>query len=150
MTDNPYRDEIAGYLRRADCHFGHTLREVEDGLTVDEASVKRDVGRDQVASCRRAVNRVLDGTFSANETQASYDEAVFRALLHFRGEMSDGLSRYVLAQLARFKSDYFADLKPEPLRCPYATGAPAKAGSSGRPEPPVCPDCRMAHAGECW
>jgi hypothetical protein len=49
---------------------------------------------------------VLAGEFSANETQASYDEAVYRALLHFRGEMSDGLRQYVLAQLARSKAEW--------------------------------------------
>ena len=88
VTTNPYRNEIADFLRRASCHFGHTFREEPDGLSVDEASEKRDVGRDQVASCRRSVHWVLAGEFAANETLASYDEAVYRALLHFRGEMS--------------------------------------------------------------
>ncbi|WP_198290994.1 hypothetical protein [Mycobacterium sp. 155] len=149
VTDT-YRDEILDLLRRADCHFGHTLREVEDGLTVDQASELRDVGRDQVASCRRAVQRLLDGEFSANATQAGYDEAVHRALLHFRGEMSDGLRQHVDTQLARFKAEYLPDLKVEPLQCPYGSGVPAKAGAGARSEPAVCPDCFTAHAGECW
>ncbi|ORW12416.1 hypothetical protein AWC16_08425 [Mycolicibacter longobardus] len=150
VTINPHRDEIADYLRRASCHFGHTFREERDGLSVDEAAEKRDVGRDQVASCRRAVYRVLAGEFSANETQATYDEAVYRALLHFRGEMSDGLRQYVLGQLTRFKAEWLPDLKVEPLQCPYAVGSPAKAGAVKVREPHVCPDCHMAHAGDCW
>ncbi|MDH6245505.1 hypothetical protein [Mycobacterium sp. OTB74] len=143
---NPYRGEIADLLRGARCHFGHTLREIEDGLTVDQASELRDVSRDQVAACRRAVQRVLNGEFSTNVTQAGYDEAVHRALLHHRGEMSDGLRQHVDTKLAWFKAEWLPDLKPEPLQCPYGYGAPAK-GATGRPEPAVCPDCRMA---PCW
>ena len=150
VTTNPHRSEIADYLRRASCHFGHTFREELDGLSVDEASDKRDVGRDQVASCRHAVHRVLAGEFSANETQASYDEAVYRALLHFRGEMSDGLRQYVLAQLARFKAEWLPDLKVEPLQCPYGAGARRRQAWASPGTTGVCPDCHMAHAGDSW
>jgi hypothetical protein len=117
VTINPLRNEIADYLRRASCPFGRTFREELDGLSVDQASEKGDVGRDQVASCRHTVHRVLAGEFSANATQASYDEAVYRALLHFRGEMSDGLRQYVLAQLAWYKAERLPDLNVAPNRC---------------------------------
>lgn len=147
---NAHRDVIADYLRDAECHFGHTLKEVEARLTVEQASELRDVGADQVAACRRAVNRVLDGEFAANVTQASYDAAVFRALLHRRDDMTPDLRQYVDTQLARLKAEWLPDLKPEPLQCPYGYGAPAKAGAAGRREPEVCPDCQMVHAGECW
>lgn len=150
VTANPHRDEIAGYLRRADCHFGHTLREVEAALTVDQVSQLRDVGRDQVASCRHAVHRVLGGEFAANSTQASYDEAVHRALLHFRGEMSDEAHQYVLSRLDELRRRFNLATGVEPLQCPYSTGVPAKPGAGRGRESAVCPDCRMQHAGECW
>jgi hypothetical protein len=149
VTTNPHRSEIADYLHRASCHFGQTFREELYGLSVDEASDNRDVGRDQVASCRRAVHRVIAGEFSADETQASYDEAVYRAAALPRGDV-------IWAALVRARAAgavqgrVVPDLKVEPLQCPYAAGAPAKAGVGKVREPQVCPDCHMAHAGDCW
>jgi len=93
---------------------------------------------------------VLAGEFSANETQASYDEAVYRALLHFRGEMSDGLRQYLLAQLARSKAEWCPTSRWNHCGARTPAGAPAKAGVGKVREPQVCPDCHMAHAGDCW
>ncbi len=148
-TASSHRDEIRGFLRRAECHFGHTLREEEAGLTVEDAATKRNIGTAQLRSCRRGVSNVLEGEFTASKAQARYDEAVYRALLHFRSEMTDGLRHHIDVQLTRFKAEYFPDLKMEPLDCAYASGIPQKANASQRREPKVCPECWQAHAGEC-
>ncbi|ULP48048.1 hypothetical protein [Mycolicibacter virginiensis] len=148
-TANLYREDIANFFRRAECHFGHTLREEEAGLTVEEAAEKRNIGAAQVRSCRRGVHNALGGEFTTSKAQARYDEAVYRALLHFRGEMTDGLRHHIDMQLRRFKAEYFPGLKMEPLDCDYASGIPLKANASQRREPDVCPECWQAHAGEC-
>lgn len=114
-TSNPYREDIAGFLRRAECHFGHTLNEEEAGLTVAESvircrvalpQVKRKPDIEQVTACREAVHRVLDGEIPTAKNAAKYDEAVYRALLHFRGEMSPDLQQYVLTLLSELQSTH--------------------------------------------
>lgn len=96
-------------------------------MTVEEDA--RQLGRspDQVSSCRRGVHRVLHGAFAANKTQAGYDEAILRALLHLRGEMSPELRRYVDARLSGLRTTFSLTTRVEPLRCPYGFDTSAKS-----------------------
>lgn len=129
MTVNPHREDIAGYLRRAECHYGHTLNEVEAGLTTAESVARRHVlvpqvaerglGTEQITHCREAVHRVLDGADAAGRSQAGYDEAVYRSLLHFRDEMSPELYQYVVTRLGELQSKHKIKPSVKPLRCYY-------------------------------
>lgn len=131
---NPYRDEIAGYLRRAECHYGHTLNEVEAGLTVAESVERRHVlvpqvterglGSKQVADCREAVRRILDGEITTRRGEAGYDEAVYRSLLHFHAEMSPEVYRYVVTRLRELQSTHKIRPSIRPLRCYYPAWDP--------------------------
>ncbi|MBN7296622.1 hypothetical protein [Mycobacteroides abscessus] len=133
MADNPHREEIAGYLRRAECHYGHTLNELEAGLTVAESVASRHVlvprvaerglGAEQVTHCREAVARVLDGE-DPGKSQAGYDEAVYRSLLHFRDEMSPELHQYVVTRLGELQSRHKIAPSVKPLRCYYPAWEP--------------------------
>ncbi|TXH15880.1 MAG: hypothetical protein E6R06_32145 [Mycobacterium sp.] len=130
---NPYREEIASYLRRAECHYGHTLNEVEAGLTVAESVARRRVlvprvaerglGAKQVIDCREAVGRVLDGE-DPGKSQAGYDEAVYRSLLHFRGQMRPELHQYVMTRLGELQSKHEITQSVKPLRCYYPAWEP--------------------------
>lgn len=130
---NPYREEIAALLRRAECHYGHTLNEVEAGLTVAESVASRHVlvprvaerglGAEQVTQCREAVGRVLDGE-DPGKSQAGYDEAVYRSLLHFRDEMSPELHQYVVTRLGEMQSKHKVPQSMKPLRCYYPAWEP--------------------------
>lgn len=135
-TANPYRDEIASYLRRARCHYGATFLHEEAGLTVEEAARELNVKPAQVNYCRRGVHNVLNGEFAATKTQSTYDEAVLRALLHFRGEMTEGLRQRVDARLNRLRTKFSLTTGAEPLRCSYGFDNPGKSTTPPR-RPPV-------------
>jgi hypothetical protein len=47
----------------------------------------------------------------------TYEDGVLRALLHFRGEMSDGLRQHIDTGLARLKAQFLPHLKAVPLQC---------------------------------
>lgn len=152
---NPHRDEIAGYLLRAECHYGHTLNEVEAGLTVAESVARRRVvvpphmrppGSEQVADCREAVHRVLNGEAATSRKQAGYDEAVCRSLLHFRDEMSPELHGYLVTRLGELQSTYKITPSLKPLTCYYPPWEPTLAvpvedgGDLEEPEPDISTD----------
>lgn len=119
MATNPFREDIAGYLRRARCHYGANLLYEEDGFTVDEAAAELGISSKQVRSCRRAIHRVLDGVVADNPSQAGYDEAIIRALKHFRGEMSPELRQYLDTRHAGLWTMFSLTTGVEPLRCKY-------------------------------
>jgi hypothetical protein len=115
---NPYHDEVLSLLRRADCHYGWALRDEEEGLTVDQAANKRDqVRTDRIVELRRAVHMVADGEHSINKKQAGHEDGVLRALLHFRGVMSDGLRQYIPTRLAQLQPQFGMKNTQEPLLC---------------------------------
>lgn len=127
QTANPHRKDITAFLRRARCHYGATLLYEEAGLTVDEAARELGISRDQVSSCRRGVRRVLDDEFAANKTQASYDQAVLRSLMHFRDEMTNGLREHVDTRLAGLRTTFKLTTGVEPLRCKYGFDSSARS-----------------------
>jgi hypothetical protein len=143
---NPHRGEILSLLRRADCHYGNTLRDEEAGWSVEHAARERDVQTSRIVELRTAVHRARDGEVSRNPTQAGHEDGVLRALLHFRSEMSDGLRRYIDTRLARLQAEFLPDLTAVPLQC-NTRGAnhPNRAPSRER----AC-ECGLTHAGDCW
>jgi hypothetical protein len=144
--DNPHRGEILTLLRRADCHYGNTLRDKEAGWSVEHAAGERKVDTDRIVDLRAAVQRAAAGEVSRNKSQAGHEDGILRALLHFRGEMSDGLRRHIDTGLARLKAEFIPDLKAEPLQCNHrGTNQPKPAPSRERKF-----ECGLTHAGECW
>lgn len=127
MSDSsPHREEVLALLRRADCHYGAALRDEEEGLSVVEAAHKRDrVKTDRIVALRRAVHTVADDERSQLKKQGEHEEAVLRALLHFRDQMSEGLHRHVLARLAHLQTQFGLKKTTEPLRC-VTRGAEAR------------------------
>ena len=141
-----HRDEILGFLRRANCHYGNTVRDEEEGLSDKEAALKRKVQPERIRELRREIRHVVDGRLSNGPSQADYEQAVLRALLHFPAELSDGLRQHIDGRLARIKAEHRPNQLFEPLRCD---------GRSGRPSQPdkacnVCAQCHQEHAGECF
>ena len=115
---NPYHDEVLSLLRRADCHYGWALRDEEEGLTVEQAANKRDqVRTDRIVELRRAVHMVANGVHSINKQQAGHEDGVLRALLHFRGVMSDGLRQYIPTRLAQLQPQFGLTKTQAPLLC---------------------------------
>jgi ElaB/YqjD/DUF883 family membrane-anchored ribosome-binding protein/energy-coupling factor transporter ATP-binding protein EcfA2 len=114
---NPHRDEILALLRRADCHYGNALRDEEAGWTVEHAARERNVQPGRILELRRAVRAAADGQFSRTKSQAGHEDGVLRALLHFRGEMSEGLRQHIDSRLARLRAEFLPDLKAVPLQC---------------------------------
>lgn len=115
---NPYHDEVLSLLRRADCHYGWALRDEEEGLTVEEAANKRDqVRTDRIVELRKAVHMVAKGEHSINKKQAGHEDGVLRALLHFRGVMSDGLRQHVTARLSQLQPQFCLTKTQAPLQC---------------------------------
>lgn len=116
--ENSHRDEILFFLRRADCHYGYAIRDEEEGLSIEEAAIKRDqVRTDRVRDLRRAVHMVAADHHSINKKQAAHEDGVLRALLHFQGQMSAGLLQYVFARLALLQPRFGLPTNLEPLRC---------------------------------
>jgi hypothetical protein len=68
--DNPYRDETLALLRRADCHYGNTMRDEENEWTVERAARERNVQPARIVELRAAVRRVVDGQVSTNKSQS--------------------------------------------------------------------------------
>ena len=67
-------------------------------------------------------------------------------LLHFRGEMSEGLRQHIDTRLARLKVEFLPDLKVVALQCnTRGANQPRPAPSRER----AC-ECGLTHAGECW
>lgn len=125
-VDNPYRNEILELLRRADCHYGDALRDQDAGLDVPQAARKRDdVQLDRIVDLRRAVGMVADGEHSLNKKQAGHEDGVLRALLHFEGDMSSELRRYILSRLAQLQPQFGLTQSVAPLRC-VTRGAKAR------------------------
>ena len=115
---NLHHDEVLSLLWRADCHYGWALRDEEEGLTADQAANKRDqVRTDRIVELRRAVHMVADGEHSINKKQAGHEDGVLRALLHFRGVMSDGLRQYIAARLAQLQPQFGLTKTQAPLLC---------------------------------
>jgi|RhiMethySRZTD1v2_1073278.scaffolds.fasta_scaffold883483_2 hypothetical protein len=144
--DDPHRNEILMLLRRADCHYGNTLRDEEAGWTAEYAAGERNVQPDRIVELREAVRAVVDGEFSRTKAQAGHEDGVRRALLHFRGEMSKGLRQCVDTRLARLKAEFIPDLKVTPLQCTHRGANRPKPAPSRERE---C-ECGYTHAGECW
>ncbi|MBE5469553.1 protein NO VEIN domain-containing protein [Mycobacteroides abscessus] len=118
MTDT-HRDEILDLLRKADCHYGNTIRDEDDELTPAEAAAKRDVKPGRIVELRRAVHQVADGEHSRVAKWAAHEDAVLRALLNREAEMTPELHQYVLTRLEEVQSDPRWGLKvtTEPLAC---------------------------------
>ena len=140
------QDEIAALLRRADCHYGNTLRDEEAGWTVAKAAVERNVRSDRIVELRAAVRRAILGEHSQTKAQVGHEDGVLRALLHFRGELSEGLRQHIDTRLARLKADFLPNLKVIPLQCKVRGSNQLKRQVS-REEPCAC---GLTHAGECW
>ena len=118
QENNIHRKEILTLLRKADCHYGAALRDEEAGLSIDQAATKRDrVRTDRIVDLRKAVHMVADGDYSINKKQASHEEAVLRALLHFDGEMSRGLHQHIVSRLAEVQPQFGMQRTVAPLRC---------------------------------
>ncbi len=125
-VNNPYRNEMLSFLRRADCHYGDALRDQDAGLDVQQAARKRDEVRpDRIDDLRRAVGMVADGAHSLNKKQAGHEDGVLRALLHFEGEMSSELRQYILTRLAQLQPQFGLTKSVAPLRC-VTRGAKAR------------------------
>ncbi|BBY98320.1 hypothetical protein [Mycolicibacterium fallax] len=141
-----HRDEILGFLRRANCHYGNTVRDQEEGLSEKEAALKRKVQPDRISELRGEVRHVVDGRLSNGSRQADYEQAVLRALLHFPAELSGGLRQYIDSRLARIKAEHRPNQLFEPLRCDGRSRRPSKQPEARN----VCAQCHQEHAGECW
>lgn len=115
---NPHRDEIAALLRKADCHYGNTVRDEDDELTPAEAAAKRDgVKPSRIVELRRAVHQVADGEHSRTKAQAGHEDGVLRALLHFEAEMTPELRQYVHARLREVQQQFGLPVTTEKLAC---------------------------------
>lgn len=115
---NPYRNEMLTLLRRADCHYGDALRDLEAGLDIPQAARKRDEVRlDRIVALRHAVGMVADSEHSVNKKQAGHEDGVLRALLHFEGEMTGDLRRHIYARLAQLQPEFGLPQSVAPLRC---------------------------------
>jgi len=145
-ASNPLRDEILALLRRADCHYGNTLRDEEAGWSVEHAARERNVRTDRIDELRAAVRRAGDGERSRTKAQAGHEDGVLRALLYFRNEMSDGLRQHIDTRLSRLKAELIPTLKAVPLQC-NTRGANRSRRAVSRER--SC-ECGYTHAGECW
>lgn len=124
--NNPYHAEILEFLRRADCHYGNSLRDEEANLTIVEAASRRDEVRlDRIVELRHAVRMVADGEWSHTKAQAGHEDGVLRALLHFEAQMSDGLRQHVHTRLAQLQPEFGLRETMQPLRC-VTRGAKAR------------------------
>lgn len=112
------RSEILDFIRKADCHYGNTLRDEDDRLTIAEASARRDhVKLDRIRDLRRAIHQVANGEPSRTKKEAGHEDAVLRALLHFASELSPELSHHVHARLAKVQAEFGLPATNKPLRC---------------------------------
>ena len=139
--------EILSLLRRADCHYGNTLRDNEAGLSVESAARERNVRTDRIVALRAAVARASAGEPSRTKAHAGHEDGILRALLHFRGEMSEDLRQHIDTRLARLKAEFLPDLKAVPLQCKVRG---AKKPVRLAPSRERACDCGYTHAGECW
>jgi hypothetical protein len=125
-TASAHHDEILSLLRTADCHYGGTLRDEEEGLTVAQAAHKRDkVLASRIAELRKAVHMIANGQHSVTNTEAGHEDAALRALLHFQGDMSPGLQQHILTRLATLQPQFGLRATTNPLRC-VTRGAAAR------------------------
>ena len=100
VTD-AHRRESLDLLRKAACHYGNTLRDEDESLSIADAAAKRDeVKLDRITDLRRAVHQVADGRPSRTKAEAGHEDAVLRALLHFDAEMTPELRQYVYTRLS--------------------------------------------------
>lgn len=53
---NPHRGETVSFLRRADCHYGNTLRDKEAGQSVEHAGREHNVQASRIVELRTAVH----------------------------------------------------------------------------------------------
>jgi hypothetical protein len=60
---------------------------------------------------------VANGVHSINKKQAGHEDGVLRALLHFRGVMSDGLRQYIPTRLAQLQPQFGLTKTQAPLLC---------------------------------
>ncbi len=118
-SQTQHREEILTLLRRADCHYGNTLRDEEAGWSVERASRERNVQPSRIVELRRAVNAVADGEPSRTKAQAGHEDGVLRALLHFRGGMSEGLRQHIDTRLAKLRAEFIPGLTATPLQCTH-------------------------------
>lgn len=147
MADlNQHRDEILSLLRRADCHYGNTLRDAEAGWTAEYAAGERNVQPGRIVELRKAVRAVADADLSTTKAQAGHEDGVLRALLHFRGELPEGLRQHIDRRLAALKAEFLPDLKSVPLQCnTRGSNQPKHTLSRER----AC-KCGLTHAGDSW
>ena len=141
-----HRDEILGFLRRANCHYGNTVRDQEEGLSETEAALKRKVEPERIGKLRWDVHHVANGRRSNGQSQADDEQGVLRALLHFSAELSGGLRQHIDSRLARIKAEHWPNQLFEPLRCDGRSRRPAKPDKACN----VCAQCHQEHAGECF
>jgi hypothetical protein len=142
-------DEMQALLRRARCHYGNTLRDQEAGRSVEQAAHHRHVEITRIRELRAAVARACNGERSAIPAHAGHEDGVLRALLHFRGEMSEELAQHIHGRLAALKAEFLPDLKPEPLRCHVVKDDSRPTPRAVVSHERAC-ECGYIHAGECW
>ena len=146
LNSNSLQEEIFSLLRRADCHYGNTLRDEEAGWSIEHAARERNVRTDRIVELRAAVRRAGNSEHSRTKAQAGHEDGVLRALLHFRNEMSDGLRQHIDTRLTRLKAEFIPTLKAVPLQCKTrGANLPKRAVSREH----SC-ECGYTHAGECW
>jgi hypothetical protein len=144
--DNPHRDESERCSVAPTVTTATTLRDEEAGWTVERAARERNVKTDRIIELRAAVRRVCNSEHSRTKAHAAHEDGVLRALLHFRGEMSDGLQQHIDTRLTQLKAEFIPELKAVPLQCnTRGANKPRPAASRER----SC-DCGYTHAGECW
>src|SRR5699024_195766 len=118
----------------------------EAGWSVEHAARERKVRTERIVALRAAVQRAVAGEVSHTKSQAGHADGIVRAVLHFRGEISDELRRHIDAGLARLKAEFLPDLTAEPLQCNHrGANQPKPVPSRER----KC-ECGLTHAGECW
>jgi hypothetical protein len=118
----------------------------EAGWTVEHAARERNVQLGRIVELRGAVHAVTDGQSSHTKAQAGHEDGVLRALLHFRGEMSEDLRQHIGTRLARLKAEFLPALKAVPLQCNTRGANQLKPTPS---HPRAC-ECGLTHAGDCW
>lgn len=167
------RAEIEHVLRTGDRGAVHAavFRGIEQGLGAEQIAKTLDADQGYVREVMKSLAHLLGGTMPTSRTAASLNLQGYRELLS--GQLSPELYGYVDGRVRRLTeassatgTDPRAGRRAEPI-----TGAPARAprtvAAPPRPEPKarkpaparkpvqerpltVCPNCQIAHAGECY
>ncbi len=140
------RSEVEHILRNSSpgLTHGEVFRYREQGLNADEISSRHGTSLSNIRSFMQSLDHLFGGTLPTSRSAARTNSFVYKELLNHH--LSPELLSYVQRRLRRLM-EINPEITMEPLRTRSRQHAPKQTHPAV--QPPVCPQCHCAHAGEC-